>query len=184
MHHSRTVRLDSHYPLPPFPPMLAHVLLGSAKHGGFVLQQSKVKRRHLRLDKQPALHWAQPEQQQQGAVQDDTFTSMLTNLVYSRTLARTARAVGMLPLLLQLALQLVVLRQLSYQKWALSCPHATCAAILHFKFCVAFFQRHSCTIVLYVRGVQLPASVFKCAQNGSQADMCCQAKSPHVYSSG
>ncbi|KAL3137852.1 hypothetical protein ABBQ38_005105 [Trebouxia sp. C0009 RCD-2024] len=60
----------------------------------FYTSKSKVKRRHLRLDKQPALHWAQPEQQQQGAVQDDTFTSMLTNLVYSRTLARTARAVG------------------------------------------------------------------------------------------
>lgn len=83
-------------------------LLGSVKHGDFVLQQSKVKRQHLRLDQQPALQLAQPEQQQQGAVQDDTFTSMLTNLVHSRTLARQARAVGMLQLLLQLALHLAV----------------------------------------------------------------------------
>ncbi|KAL3150565.1 hypothetical protein ABBQ32_000377 [Trebouxia sp. C0010 RCD-2024] len=60
----------------------------------FYSSKSKVKRQHLRLDQQPALQLAQPEQQQQGAVQDDTFTSMLTNLVHSRTLARQARAVG------------------------------------------------------------------------------------------
>ena len=76
-----------------------------------MLQQSKVNRQHLRLAKLPAIQLAQPDQQQQyqqqGAAQADTFNTMLTNLVHSRTLASKARTVGMLPLLLAVHLALL-----------------------------------------------------------------------------
>lgn len=96
------------------------------------LRQSKVKRRHLRLAQQHTIDLAEPEQQQhqqQGGAQADTFTTMLTNLVHSRTLASQARAVGMLSLL-QLALRLVVSCLISVYSRALSCPHANMYCIL------------------------------------------------------
>ena len=63
-----------------------------------VLQQAKVQRQHLRLSTQPSQGLAQPhgDQQQHSWQEADTFTTMLTNLAHSRTMASKARAVGML----------------------------------------------------------------------------------------
>ena len=64
-----------------------------------LLRQSKVQRRHLRLSRQAPVGLGQLDVQQHSWHQDageaDTFTTMLTNLVRSRTLASTARAIGM-----------------------------------------------------------------------------------------
>lgn len=58
-----------------------------------------MKREHLKIFSQPSVALSQNSAQLQhswegSAVDPDTFTSMLTNLIHSRRMAVTARAVG------------------------------------------------------------------------------------------
>ena len=97
-------------PLPPPPPASPYTCplrlapscslvfcLRGVKHSG-MLPQAKVQREHLKLCTQPTLGLTQPhaDYQQHSWQEADTFTTMLTNLVHSRTTASTAKAVGML----------------------------------------------------------------------------------------
>ena len=71
--------------------------LRGVKHSD-MLPQAKVQREHLKLCRQPTPGLAQPhaDYQPHSWQEADTFTTMLANLVHSRTTASTAKAVGML----------------------------------------------------------------------------------------
>ena len=147
--------LQVHTCLPKLAPSCSLVFcLEGVMHSG-VLQQAKVQRQHLRLSRQPTpgLAQAHADHQQHSWQEADTFTTMLTKLLHSRTMASNAKAVGMLHNHLAQASShtFVMTCLLVYKTYHQAAPVQACAPscnlglVLAWAFCLCGSLSLSCT---------------------------------------